>query len=224
MKRLIRLAMPLMAALILVAGASAASISFTDYVPGPSGTEFTTLNFTGQFVLPQFDATLGTLTGVTISYTSAWQEVSSSYTNNGAEDGEARLLGEFRSRVTNAALINQLQTIPVLYDTGLQPVASGGSISVSSLSGIDGPTNATIVAALASFIGNGTLAFDLVATLLVTNTFEGSFNGTQSAQGRGELTITYDYTENQEPGIPEPTTVLLVGSALLGLGLLRRRA
>lgn len=145
MKRLTRLAMPLLAALILVAGASAATISYTDYVPGPSGNDFGTLNFTGQFVLPQFDSSLGTLTGVTISYVSAWQGVSSSYTNNGDEAGEARLVGEFRSRVTNALLINQLQTIPVLYDTGLQQVAAGGSIGVSSLSGSNGPTNATIM-------------------------------------------------------------------------------
>ncbi|MCW5965354.1 MAG: PEP-CTERM sorting domain-containing protein [Bryobacterales bacterium] len=224
MKRLIRLAMPMLAALILVAGASAASISFTDYVPGPSGNEFGTLNFTGTFVLPQFDASLGTLTGVTISYTSAWQGVSSNYTNEGDGEGEARLLGEFRSRVTNALLITQLQTIPVLYDTGLQVVASGASIGVSALSGSNGPTNANIIAALAAFIGNGNLNFDLVATLLVTNTFEGSFDGTQSAQGRGELTITYDYSEDDggDP-IPEPTTILLVGTALLGLGFLRRR-
>jgi len=223
MKRLIRLATPLLAALILVVGASAATISFTDYVPGPSGNEFGTLNFTGQFFLPQFDSNLGTLNSVTISYTSAWQEVTSSYVNTGDEAGEARLLGEFRSRVTNAVLINQLQTIPVLYDTGLQTVAAGGNIGVSALSGSNGPTNATIIAALAAFIGNGNLTFDLNATLLVTNTFLGSFNGNQTAQGQGALTITYDFTEDQQPGIPEPTTVLLVGSALLGLGFLRRR-
>ncbi len=223
MKRLIRLAMPMLAALVLVVGASAATISFTDYVPGPGSGDFTTLNFSGVFTLPQFDASLGTLTGVTITYTSAWQNVTSSYTNNGAEEGEARLSGEFRSRVTNALLINQLTTIPVLYDTGLQTVAADGIISASALSGSNSPTNATIVAALSAFIGGGNLNFNLLADFLVNNTFVGSFNGNQSAQGRGELTIAYEYDTNNGDPVPEPSTILLLGSVLLGLGFLRRR-
>ncbi|MCU0226972.1 MAG: choice-of-anchor E domain-containing protein [Bryobacterales bacterium] len=223
MKRLIRLAMPMLAALVLVVGASAATISFTDYVPGPGTGDFTTLNFTGQFQVSQFDPSQGILTGVTITYTSAWQNVTSNYTNNGAEEGEARLRGEFRSRLTSVGLINQLTTIPVLYDTGLQTVAAGGNLSAGAASGSNGPTNATIIAALSAFIGTGDLTFNLIADFLVSNTFVGSFNGIQSAQGRGQLTITYDFEERNGDPIPEPATILLVGSVLLGLGFLRRR-
>ena len=113
--------------------------------------------------------------------------------------------------------------MPTLYDTGLQEVLAGDSIGVNALSGSDGPTSATIIAALGAFIGDGNLTFDLIATLLVSNTFVGSFDGSQTAQGLGALTITYDYNEEPQSAIPEPTTVLLVGSTLLALGFLRRR-
>lgn len=46
--------------------------------------------------------------------------------------------------------------------------------------------------------------------------------GFSSIEGQYTLKLTYDFTPGQ-PVIPEPSTVILLGTALLGLGVVRRR-
>lgn len=57
----------------------------------------------------------------------------------------------------------------------------------------------------------------------VAETTGGNFSATVITQVQGTLRFTYDYTPDEETPIPEPTTVFMVGSALLGLGLMGRR-
>lgn len=223
--------MKLVLAATLVCGlallGNAATISYTDYVPGPTATGFSPLNFGGQFILPQFNPILGTLTGVQITYLSEWTNVTGTHTNNGAGIGSARLRATFDSFLTGAT-INNLFEQPVIYDTGTQIINPGGSISVPGqpLSGSSPTYNVSIAAALASFVGTGDLTFDLLAFFTVSNTFSGTFSGGQDAEGRGQLTITYTYDEAPNSEIPEPATMGLMGGGLLLLGLasrLRRR-
>lgn len=232
MKSLIRLAMPLMLALVLVAGASAASITYFSYSPGPTPGDFQTLSFGGNFVLPQFDDNGGTLilTGVTIEYISAWEGVEARYQNNSPSAVTASIQGQFVSLVSAPTLMDDIFTTPVLYNTGLQFIAPGGIIQSGPgpLAGISSATTATGLAPFSAFIGGGSLNFAYTAIFQVTNSFGGTFGqDVETARGRGVLSITYDFEErDEEPEpdpIPEPTTILLVGGALLGLGLFRRR-
>lgn len=61
------------------------------------------------------------------------------------------------------------------------------------------------------------------STLAETN--NGNFTATVTTQVSGILRFTYDYTPFEDPGneVPEPSTVILVGSALIALGVWGRK-
>jgi hypothetical protein len=60
---------------------------------------------------------------------------------------------------------------------------------------------------------------DTASNLTITSGASG--NATYSDQVSGTVAVTYNYTE--VTGTPEPATMVLFGSALVGLGLLRKR-
>jgi hypothetical protein len=91
--------------------------------------------------------------------------------------------------------------------TTVDAYADSGSVTLGSTAG---------------WIGSGNVIVP-VAAIVATN-FNGSggnFTLSQTTDAVGELSVTYNYTLN--PSTPEPTTMVLFGSALIGLGVLRKR-
>lgn len=75
----------------------------------------------------------------------------------------------------------------------------------------------------ANYIGTGTINETVAASTFPA--FAGASFNTSSGSGTAdmELVVTYDYIPTPPPGAPEPTTMALMGGALLGLGLIGRR-
>jgi len=80
---------------------------------------------------------------------------------------------------------------------------------------------------LANFTGTGLESFLLSGLAPVTytghvsNGYNASLGGTTDAGGYA--TVTYNYSDGNTPGVPEPGTIALFGLGLAGIGFVRRR-
>lgn len=106
---------------------------------------------------------------------------------------------------------------PSLYASGCNGTAQAGCLALAT------PNPFAVDPLVYSvYLGNGTILLTGSAS-----TF-GSFYGppdteTKSGNATMSVTVIYDYTAASTSGTPEPATMALFGSGLIGLGLLRRR-
>ena len=105
---------------------------------------------------------------------------------------------------------------------------SGGIKNYGPFNNSTAPAIITITnpSELADFEGNGNLGNFLITTLTNTDFVGGGGNikltGTTTADG--SVTVTYDYTPGPPPVVPEPGTLVMFGTGILGLaGLLRSK-
>lgn len=196
---------------------SAATLPFSDTV----NTTFTpnTLSFT----LPQFDPTLGTLTGILIEF-SAELDGNFSATNQSAAAGT--LSGTLSATFVldgPPPLAAPLLTLNPLSNFGPINVPAFSTVPFSAPTSSDSDSYATAIPAeLAPFIGLGTIGFDGTATSLVG--ISSNINPLileQDLFGEATVTVTYEYDPGV-PNVPEPMTMYLMGGGLLGLSLMRR--
>jgi len=96
--------------------------------------------------------------------------------------------------------------------------ATAGCESSSQDNGLIDP-----LADYASYIGTGTINETVTASTFAA--FAGASYNNSSGSGTSDLklTVIYDYIVTPPAGTPEPTTMALMGGALVGLGLLGKR-
>lgn len=197
------------------ASASAATVSYSHITPN------TAAPFTDNFTLQKFDTTLGALTNILISFATSTTAEVDIFNNTGVNQSftNASASGPLTLNGPASATLNAIATATIPSGT-VVPLGN-------AFPGITGNNSASLTILPASFsaysgTGTTTAAFSVV---IGPGTFSGTsvpgvfFGG--SAVAGGTSTITYTYTV--PTGTPEPATMGLLGSALLGLGFLKFR-
>ena len=219
---------------LLALSATAATISTSTIVPATTGSGFTLIPTTG---LAQFDPANGTLTGITFSLDVSNYEVTFSLDSwddpqTGAMFQSANISGQisisaalpagggliFASTSFAGSIFDEFDTVTV---TG----SSGGAQFE------DATARLTSNGLLASFVGTGDISILELGVFSFGHPFVVTLDDGSNAFGNpridafnvGPSTITVDYTYTPTV-VPVPATVWLLGSALLGMAGMKRRA
>ncbi len=214
-------------AFILCGVASVASASMITDPFSFTQANATTTNFDMTFGVPLFDTGLGTLTAVNIQVT---------YTGT---------IGYSINNPAGSKTFTDTQPLSLTFE-----IATPAGITVPvSLSGLLCPSGCAVPVGTTNFTGPGTgsnsgpatgalAAFEAAGggTLTLHSVFDGQGSGTFSLVGTGpaanttpiaNLSVTgsvaYTYTPAVTGSAPEPATMVLVGFALLGAGVVFRR-
>ena len=196
------------------ASASAATVSYSHV------TSSTATPFTDNFTLQKFDPTVfGTLTGILINFSTSITAEVDVFNNTGANQTFTAATATSPLTLTGPA------GATVNANAVAGPFNGTAAPGFTPFGGLTGNNSASITVAPVNFglytgTGAATAAFQAVAG-------NGTYSGTSvpgvffggSAIASGTSTITYTYST----AAPEPATMGLLGSALLGLGFLKFR-
>lgn len=197
---------------------------------------------TGQKIrVPQFDTSLGTLTAATLSlYADA--NTSGAVQNTGSSTASiksyaanlrVRLLAPSSSTtgpgIDSPATTSTpylLEALPPLITLGTGKLAAGSSVSFGPITPNATSSSLDLLSSgyLAYFEGTGLVTFPVfTGTRTVSSVSGGNLVISQNTAARAEAVVTYTYAAPPPVPVPEPRSVALLGAALLGLGLARRR-
>ena len=224
------------AMMVVASGISNAAVITFNASQGPQLTDFTF-----NLVLPKFDSSIGTLTGATIRFTAGNTVASLNLTNTSQTNQTFKYVSDADFLLTGNTADSTLTTTDLLMHNfttvgfiTLGPAGSGvcpaatPSAACNSVSYTPAPVSANTgdvaVITLGNYVGIAGSTFTLSGFTSTSTTFTGGGGNVSSAQvtnGTASAIVTYTYST--PTGTPEPATMALMGTSLLGLALIGRR-
>ncbi|MDE2333349.1 MAG: choice-of-anchor E domain-containing protein [Rhodospirillales bacterium] len=202
----------------------AAGVCTQSFATGSQTLDWTSAQNNRQiFNLNLFNPALGSLTAVTLS---APLTIAGplSYTNMGPTTTVDISSGSALTLTTNgmnAALDTALATLAIDPTISLNVVIDSGETVFAG--GLGATGSGTVSGPLSAFTGPGSVSID-ASTLTFDSVSGGGGNISvdPSFKGAAVLTVTYDYSVPPS-NVPEPLTGAILGSAVVLLGMVRRR-
>jgi hypothetical protein len=230
---------------LLVAGFATAGTITYSVSYGPATTDYS-----NTFTLSDFNPALGTLTGAVLTLEAIETVSSLVVANTSAIEEDSFTIGATSQITSSANTANAADLVGVVTDnlftspsmslgpgtgTGAvgacannTPLATCSSVAFTTGLGDDeSKVHAVAAANLCDYVTGScgaTGTFQITATTKAFTNFSGGGGNIKLTQStNAQLIASITYTYNPPSSTPEPATMFLMGSALVGVGLLRKR-